>query len=62
MSSGPDAIHRVVPYLQDPEWRITSPASGGYNDGRWHATSRDIDLSASTLDALLDQLDWFLAS
>ena len=58
MSSGPDAIHRVVPYLQDPEWRITSPASGGYND----ATSRDIDLSASTLDALLDQLDWFLAS
>ena len=26
------------------------------------ATSRDIDLSASTLDALLDQLDWFLAS
>ncbi len=43
-------------------WRITSPASNDSADGRWHATDGTIDLSAGSLDAPLNELDWLHAT
>ena len=43
-------------------WRITSPASNDSADGRWHATDGTIDLSACSLDAPLNELDWLHAT
>jgi len=49
-------------HLQRPHWRITSPASSGNSDGRWHATDGTTHLTAASLDALLDELDWLHAT
>jgi hypothetical protein len=58
-----DVMRRIVFHLQRPDWRITSPARhSGSGNGRWHASDGTTDLSAPTLDGLLDKLDWFLAS
>jgi len=50
-------MRRIVFHLQCPDWRITSPASSGKPDGRWHATDGTTDLPAASLDALMDELD-----
>ena len=34
-------------------WQITSPASSGSTDGRWHATNGKAHPAAATRDALL---------
>jgi len=52
-----DTMRRIVFHLQCPDWRITSPASSGKPDGRWHATDGTTDLPAASLDALMDELD-----
>ena len=57
-----DTMRRIVFHLQRPDWRITSPASSDSEDGRWHATDGNVHLSAMSLDALLDELDWFHAT
>ena len=57
-----DTMRRIVSHLKRPGWRITSPASSGSGDGRWHATDGTTHLSAGSLDALLDELDWFHAT
>ena len=51
-------MDRIVFHLQCPDWTITSPASSDKPDGRWHATDGTTDLSAGSLDALMDELDW----
>ena len=58
----PDVMRRIVFHLQRPDWRIISPARDASDDGRWHASDGTTDLAAPTLEGLLDELDWFLAS
>ena len=53
-----DTMRRIVFHLQRPDWTITSPASSDKPDGRWYATDGTTDLSAASLDALMDELDW----
>ena len=57
-----DTMRRIVFQLKRPGWRITSPASSNSGDGRWHATDGTTHLAAGSLDALLDELDWFHAT
>ena len=57
-----DTMQRIVSHLQRPDWRITSPASSDSDDGRWHATNGKVHRSAASLDARLDELDWFHAT
>ena len=35
---------------------------GGGADGNWHASNGTTDLAASSIAALLDELDWFHAT
>lgn len=51
-------MRRIAFHLHRPDWTITSPASSDKPDGRWHATDGTTDLSAASLDALMDELDW----
>jgi hypothetical protein len=62
--AGPDrdTLRRVVFQLQHPGWRITSPLTGSSDDGQWHATNGTTDLSAGSLAALLDHLEWHHAT
>ena len=52
-----DTMRRIV-FHQHAGWQITSPAASESDDGRWHATNSNAHLSAATLDALMDALDW----
>ena len=52
-----DTMDRSVFHLQCPDWTITSSASSDKPDSRWHATDGTTDLSAASLDALMDELD-----
>jgi hypothetical protein len=56
-----DTMRRIV-FHQHAGWQITSPAASDSTDGRWHATNSKAHLSAATLDALLDELDWSAAT
>lgn len=53
-----DTMRRIVFHLQRPDCHITSPASSDNRDGRWPAADGAADLTARSLDALLDELDW----
>jgi len=55
-------LRRIIFQLQRPDWHITSPLTGSSTDGQWHATNGSADLSAASLAALLDRLDWFHAA
>jgi hypothetical protein len=57
-----DILRRISFQLQHPEWRVRTPCTGDGADGNWHASNGTTDLAASSIAALLDELDWFHAT
>ena len=59
-----DILQRIIFQLQHPDWHVRAPADGpdGNADGKWHASHGPTDLAASSLAALLDELDWLHAT
>jgi hypothetical protein len=58
----PDTVRWFLFQLQHPGWHFRTPLNDPGGDGRWHATNGTIALTAGTLAALLDQLDWIRAT
>jgi len=56
-----DTMRRIICQLQRPDWRVRAPYGDG-TDGKWHACNGITDLTADSLGALPDQLDWFHAT
>ena len=57
-----DILRRIIFQLQRPDWQVHSPAAAPRPDGKWHACNGTTDLTADSLAALLDELDWIHAS
>ena len=59
-----DTLRRIIFQLQHPHWHLRAPTecADGNADGKWHASNGPTDLAASSLAALLDELDWFHAT
>jgi len=58
----PDTLRRIAFQLRHRDWRLSSPASNDHGDGRWQATSGTTRLTADSLAALLDHLEWIHAT
>ena len=57
-----DTLRRISFQLQHPDWHLRPPGTGNSPDGTWHASNGPTDLTAGSLAALLDELDWFHAT
>jgi hypothetical protein len=57
-----DILRRVIFQLQRPDWHVQPPDTGCSADDKWHASNGPTDLTADSLAALLDELDWFHAT
>ncbi len=57
-----DILRRIIFQLQHPDWHVRAPGTGDSADGKWHARNGPTDLAASSLAALLVELDWFHAT
>ena len=57
-----DILRRIIFQLQHPDWHVRALGTGGSADRRWHASNGTANLAASSLAALLDELDWFHAT
>jgi hypothetical protein len=56
--AAPDTVRWFIFQLQHPGWRFRTPPNDDSSDGHWHATNGTVTLTARTLAALLDQLEW----
>ena len=57
-----DILRRIIFQLQHPDWHVRAPGTGDSADGIWHASNGTTGLAASSLAALLDELDWLHAT
>ena len=57
-----DLLRRIIFQLQRPDWHLRPPCTGNSPDGKWHASNGTTSLTADSLAALLDELDWFHAT
>jgi len=55
-----DILRRIIFQLQHPDWHLRAPTDSA--DGTWRASNGTTGLTAGSLAALLDELDWFHAT
>jgi hypothetical protein len=55
-----DTLRRIIFQLQRPDWHLRAPTDSA--DGTWHASNGTTGLTADSLAALMDELDWFHAT
>ena len=55
-----DILRRIIFQLQHPDWHLRTPTDSA--DGKWHASNGTTGLTADSLAALLDELDWLHAT